>query len=169
MLCVRARPAALAVGVALLILTATPACGSDDGETAACGPIQREALDPNHLVHVLDDDSDVEYASDPPTSGPHKSSPGVEGALDEPLSRPLQVGVLEEGKVLIQYRPDLREAARAELEDLAGDEVVVAPAPDLSRGVVATAWTFKRACDEVDVEALIQFVDERAGKGPSQP
>jgi hypothetical protein len=151
----------------LLAVVAAAACGDGgSGATGACGPITRESLDPAYLVHVLGDADDVEYTSDPPTSGPHQPGPPVVGVVDEPLPRPVQVGVLERGDVLLQHDPDLDAAARAELEALAGDAVVVAPNPDLPAPVVATAWLFKRTCDAVDLEPLQEFVDERAGNGP---
>jgi hypothetical protein len=128
--------------------------------------VTREALDPEYLVHVLGDEDDLEYTSDPPTSGPHLPSPPLDGVVDEPISRPLQVGILEAGDVLLQHDPELAAADRARLEALAGDGVVVAPNPDLRAPVVATAWLYKQACDRVDVDVLRAFVEERRGKGP---
>jgi len=49
---------------------------------------------------------------------------------------------------------------------LGGPGVVIAPNPDRPDPVVATAWTAKRTCESVDVDALQEFVDERAGRGP---
>jgi hypothetical protein len=117
-------------------------------------------------VHVLGDAGDLEYTSEPPTSGPHLPGPELEGVVPDPMSRPLQVGVLERGDVLLQHDPDLAADQRARLEDLAGDGVVVAPNPDLPAPIVATAWLYKRTCDTVDADALQEFVDERRGKGP---
>ena len=142
-------------------------CG-DDGADGACGPITREALDPAYLVHVLGTDTDVQYTSDPPTSGPHQPAPPVEGVAEEPIPRPIQVGILEQGDVLVQHDPDLDPDERRRLEDLAGEHVVVAPNPDLPAPVVATAWLYKRTCDAVDADALHVFIDERRGRGPDQ-
>lgn len=143
------------------------ACGADAEEgTGGCGPIAREALDSAYLVHVLGTESAVDYTSDPPTSGPHQPSPPMEGVVAEPITRPIQVGILERGDVLIQHDPDLDEADVDALQALAGGDVVVAPNPDLPEAVVATAWTYKRTCSQVDVEALEQFAAERAGHGP---
>jgi hypothetical protein len=155
--------AVLSTGVALLVLAA---CGSSGEGSGACGPITRESLDSSYLVHVLGDDTDVEYTSDPPTSGPHQPGPPVEGVVDEVITRPVQVGILERGDVLLQHAPDLPADQLAELQGLAGRGVVVAANPDLPAPVVATAWTYKRTCDAVDVPALQEFVDERSGQGP---
>ena len=152
-----------------LVAGALTGCGDDTGGAGgagACGAITREALDPAYLVHVLDEEAPVEYTSDPPTSGPHKPSPPVEGVVAAPLSRAVQVGVLERGDVLLQHQPDLPAGPLAELEALAGAGVVVAPNPDLPDPVVATAWLYKRTCGQVDAPALQEFIDERAGKGP---
>jgi Protein of unknown function (DUF3105) len=145
--------------------TSTESSGSSVAESA-CGPIVEERLDPTYLVHVVGDGNDVEYTSDPPTSGPHKAGPPVEGVVDEPLPRPVQVGILERGDVLVQHAPDLPDQDRAELATLAREGVVVAPNADLPAPVVATAWTHKRTCEAVDLDALQGFIDERRGKGP---
>jgi hypothetical protein len=158
----RRRAAAIALGVGVL------GAGCGGGGDRACGPATREALDPAYLVHVVGDETEVAYTSDPPTSGPHQPAPSVEGVVVEPLPRPVQVGVLERGDVLVQHDPDLPADDGAALQDLAGDGVVVAPNPDLPADVVATAWLFKRSCDEVDIRALEEFIDERRGKGPEQ-
>jgi hypothetical protein len=157
----RARAATVLVAAAGLA-----ACGGGGDAAGSCGPTTRESLDPAYLVHVLGDADGIEYPSDPPTSGPHQPGPAVEGVLDEPLPRPVQVGVLERGDVLVQFDPALDDEAVADLEELAGPRVVVAPNPDLPAPVVATAWLFKRTCDAVDVGALRAFASERAGQGP---
>jgi len=161
----QARRRAISGGV---LLGAAALGGCSDGSEAdgACGPTTRESLDPAYLVHVLDDDEGLDYLSDPPTSGPHQPGPAVAGVVTEPLSRPVQVGVLERGDVLIQYGPEVDAAARADLEALAGDRVIVAPNDDLPAPIVATGWLFKRSCERVDAVALQAFVDERVGNGP---
>jgi hypothetical protein len=83
----------------------------------------------------------------------------------EPLDRPTQVLILEEGGVLIQHR-GLDDADVVRLAELAAEEVVVAPNPALADPVVATAWLAKRTCGEIDIDALRQFVDQRLGQSP---
>jgi hypothetical protein len=153
----------LALPVALVV--ATSACSGGSG--AACGPIRRESLDSAYLVHVLDDqDSSIEYTSNPPTSGPHKPGPALGATVADPISKPVQVGRLEQGDVLLQYLPSLPAADRTALAALGGDRVTVAPNPDLDDQIVATAWLFKRSCRAFDRAALQDFIDERVGKGP---
>ena len=156
----------MAAAVAALGLL-LPACSGGDGEHA-CGPILHEALDPAYVVHVLGTATNVHYTSDPPTSGPHQLAPPVDGVVDDPITRPVQVGVLERGDVLVQRDPDLDPQDVKRLEQLAGNGVVVAPNPDLPSPIVATAWLYKRTCDSVDTAALQDFIDERLGKGPDQ-
>jgi hypothetical protein len=93
----------------------------------------------------------------------------VHGAIDHAISRPVQVGILERGDVVIQYRPDAVDPA--DLESLASgadSRVVIAPNADLPEPVVATAWLYKRTCDHPATEALQAFVDARVGHGPDQ-
>jgi len=152
--------------VVALAVGALPGCTSGADSDGGCGPITREALDPAYLVHIIDDDLPVEYTSDPPTSGPHKPSPPDTGVVDGPLSRPVQVGILERGDVLLQYSPELSRSDRVALEALAGDRVVVAPGSDLPDTIVATAWRSKRVCGSLAIAEVEEFVAERSGQGP---
>ncbi len=154
------------LGLALLAVMVT-GCSSSDGPSA-CGPNTREALDPNFLLHVLPGATGVRYRTDPPTSGAHQPAPRLARVQRRPLPRPVQVGVLEAGDVLLQYR-GLRRSDVDRLERLAGGHVVVAPDPDLPQRfpVVATGWIYKRTCTALDTSALEDFVHQRAGKGPN--
>lgn len=160
-----ARPIC-AGALAISLVLAIAGCGSSGGGDDACGPVIRERLDPAYLVHVVGDGAAVRYTTDPPTSGPHKAGPAVEGVVTEPIPRPVQVGILEGGDILLQHAPDLPAAQRTALEGLAGHGVVVAVNADLPNPVVATAWTTKRTCRAIDVPALREFIRQRAGKGP---
>jgi hypothetical protein len=126
--------------------------------------VQREALDPNER-HVLPGAPDPTYRTDPPTSGPHEPGAPLAGVLTAPVSRPRQVGALEGGGVLLQYR-DLTPEQQRELEALASDKVAVVPNSSLPDRVVATAWLYKQVCSSVDAGALRSFVDQHVGRGP---
>ncbi len=149
--------------VVLLLAAGLAACGGDD--EVACGPVTREALDPNSGLHVLPDQEVPEFATDPPTSGAHYSLPPPTGAVDEPVERPMQVTALEGGQVLVQYQ-DLSDDDVAELEDLGSDVVIVAPNPDQTEPVVLTAWITKQTCSGVDVATVETFIQDQQGRGP---
>jgi hypothetical protein len=152
----------LVLGLVLVLLAA--GCGSSSSN-ASCDPIIREELDPASSVHVLPNADDVEYASDPPTSGPHQPTPRIEGRQDEPLLRPVQVGVVEDGGILLQFDPAAFPDP-SEFDAVAEDPVVVAPNPELDDPIVLTAWTAKQTCEVLDAAAVKAFVDERSGQAP---
>ena len=163
------RRGAIAVATALLAGLLAGCGGGAGGGSAAdgCDPVRSEPLDRQYLVHVLPGAPDPDYRTDPPTSGPHQPTPPIEGVVTKPLSRPVQVGLLEEGRVLLQH-DGLSVADRDRLEELAGEMVVVAPNPDLPDGaeVVATAWVTKQTCKAFDRGALEAFAQEQVGNGP---
>lgn len=103
------------------------------------------------------------FASENPTSGPH-SPIDLAGVQAEPLSPVAQVGLLEEGSILLQHQ-NLDDRARAEIESLAGPDVIVAPGRNLPDTVMATAWTAKLRCDGVEPEALRGFINRFKGQG----
>jgi drug/metabolite transporter (DMT)-like permease len=151
----RRIPMATAVVLLALLLMGCAGGGSGEPRAAACSAVVREALDPASTHHVLPGAPEPTYATEPPTSGAHRAGPTPAGTLDEPLPRSVQVAVLEQGGVLVQYR-DMGD--RGALAPLGGDRVVVAPNPDLPVRVVATAWRQKVACTGLDVETLRAFI-----------
>ena len=158
------HPASIIVTI-LVLLAGLAGCSSGhSGSTSGCQPVQREALDPNER-HVLPGAPEPTYRTDPPTSGPHEPGAPLTGVLADPVSRPRQVGALEGGGVLVQYR-DLTSDQQHELEALASDRVAVAPNPSLPNRVVATAWLYKQICSTVDAAALHAFVEQHVGGGP---
>jgi hypothetical protein len=91
----------------------------------------------------------------------------VEPVYEAPLPRPTQVGILETGKVLAQYRPDLPADQVARLKQLAGGQLVVVPNPGLDKGVVTTAWLYAQRCASFDEATVKAFVDKHGGQGPA--
>jgi hypothetical protein len=132
--------------------------------------VTRDALDPGSLTHVLPGAPTPSYLTDPPTSGAHQPTPPVTGVRRKPIDPQIQVGILEQGHVILQYR-GLDPAQVTELRRLASSTVVVAPAPSLpgDAKVVATAWVTRQVCRGLDVPALRAFARDRSGKGPGRP
>ena len=99
------RPGRLAGGLTSLALLAPlvlGACGGGGSSPEACEPVRREPLD-RRAVHVLPGAEEVDYITDPPTSGPHLASPSTSDLRDSPLAPAVQVGLLEEGRVVVQH------------------------------------------------------------------
>jgi hypothetical protein len=152
---------------ALVAACLLPACSGGGAEGAgACRPVERpQAQFP--ASHLLPGQPEPRYLSEPPTSGPHIAVLTPPTVATEPISRPEQVGLLEAGRVLVQYLPgELDDAQVASLAALAGPEVVVAPDPDLDDPVVLTAWLRLQRCSAADTDAITAFVDEHADLAP---
>ena len=140
------------------------ACGGSADEAVGCGPILRESLAPDAGVHVIAS-APVDYASEPPTSGPH--SPGPElGVYERTLTGPEQVGVLERGDVVVQYDPELVQGSLAvRFAEQVGATTVVFPSPGLGDPMVATAWRVRMTCGDLDPSGVASFVEEFGGQG----
>ena len=122
---------------------------------AACGPVTREALDPAYLVHVARHRRRHRVHVRPPDLGAPPAGPAGRRAWSTSRSPGRCRWASSSGATCCSSTtPTSTPTERAELEDLAGDGVVVAPNPDLPAPVVATAWLYKRTCDEVDAAAL---------------
>jgi hypothetical protein len=141
-------------------MTVVTACGGGSSSASCDQPI-REELDPASLTHVIDPSS-ARFRTDPPTSGPHVSGALPTGALDQAIPGAVQVAILEQGHVVVQYR-DIPDADVSQVRDLASDQVVVAPNPDLPKPVIATAWTYKLSCSALDLPAVQKFIRAHEG------
>ena len=155
------------VVVLTVIALTTVSCGSSN---AICGPVVRDALDPGSATHVLPGAPTPSYLVNPPTSGAHQPGPRIQGPVRNPIAPELQVGVLEEGRVLIQYR-GLTSQEVTELESLNSTNALVARAASLpgDAKVVATAWVTHQKCRGLDLKSMREFSKDHANKGPTQP
>lgn len=158
--------------MAALLLVACGVASGQDVPTKGCALAHHDPFDPRSIVHVLPGSPEPPYLSDPPTSGEHEVAvvARFRGRLATPLPRPLQVGLLEKGQVLVQYRPDLGEVGAGALATLTANPLVtVAPAPGLSVPAAASAWTWVLRCGDAGPRALAAlraFVAAHAGRGP---
>lgn len=112
------------------------------------------------------------YSTDPPTSGPHTESVPAFKIHTEPITKELQVHGLEDGGVIIHYKPDLDKptvdrlgvVATSYLEQRGGrSHVILAPYPDLSHPIVLTAWGRIDRLDAFDEARIRRFIDEYVG------
>lgn len=117
--------------------------------------------------HIAVGDPTPRYDTDPPTSGPHVPEPASWGVYTEPLDKPAMVHSLEDGGVVISYRPDLDRATLDQLTTLAKTyttDLILAPYPGLSHPIVLTAWGRIDRLDTLDEARIRQFADAWRGK-----
>ena len=162
---------AVGIAVALLVGVVTISVAGGSGSSSGpstCGATASEALDPNSVVQLLPNARELEYLNDPPSSGAITVGPAVAPVSPDELTRPIQVGLLARGKVLLQYQPDgLSPDDLTLLESLAGDNVVVAPNTGLKTPIVATAWRKRMTCGAMDTAALAKFATVNANRAPA--
>ncbi len=106
------------------------------------------------------------YNSDPPTSGPHLPHIAPWGVHTRPIPKELQVHNLEDGGVVVNYRPECATQVLEPLKIIVGrypDHVVLAPYPGLDRCIALTAWTRIDKLDTVDDGRITRFIDAYRG------
>ena len=101
---------------------------------------------------------------------PHQPTPPVEGVVTKPLSRPVQVGLLEEGRVLLQHDGLSARPTATRLEALAGDDGGGRPEPRPPR---RRRGRRHRVGHQADLRASTStrsgVRQDHAGKGPGAP
>jgi len=108
----------------------------------------------------------VAYNSDPPTSGPHLPHIAPWGVHTRPIAKELQVHNLEDGGVVVSYKPQCADRVQAGLRTLVERypaQVVLAPYPGLDRCIALTAWTRIDKLDELDERRVVRFIDAYRG------
>ena len=120
----------------------------------------------------------VDYSTNPPTSGPHYGSPAQPGFYTETPPLGNLVHSLEHGAVVIYYDPAaLTPEAEASLRAFARNHqdswaaVIVAPNPNENpeSAYVLTAWRTMLRMDSYDAEVVRAFLAEYIGRGPEHP
>jgi parvulin-like peptidyl-prolyl isomerase/Tfp pilus assembly protein PilF len=151
-------------------------------EISNLGPDEK----PGQPVEILEakqvaaGESHADYNSIPPTSGWHQEETAPWGIHSKPIPDEIQVHNLKQGGVLLQYRPDISEEQRKELEELVTQmrkeveicKVIVAPYPRLDQNFSLTAWGRIDKFDEFDAGRIVQFmltwIDQGPEKGPCE-
>lgn len=117
--------------------------------------------------HIVETDPTPVYNADPPTSGPHLAAPAAPGVYPDPVPKAAMVHSLEDGEVVISYRPDLDTPTLDKLTTLANeypDDVLLAPYPGLTSPIVLTAWNRVDRLEALDEARVRAFVDAWGGK-----
>ncbi len=118
----------------------------------------------------------IQYAHNPPASGPHYPVWAKFGAYTTPLPRPYWVHNLEHGTVLFLYRPDapaeliakqLEIFQRLPNDALCGHpRAILTPDPELETQFAVVAANFVLAADCVEEAPILAFVEAHRGHGP---
>lgn len=135
---------------------------------------RREAALPGQAVpqmvsrHLAATEPTPVYETDPPTSGPHVAGPAAWGIFTTEQSKAAVVHSLEDGGVVINYRPDIDQATLGQLSALAKsystDHLILAPYAGLSDPIVLTAWNRIDRLAAWDEDRIRRFVDAWSGK-----
>jgi hypothetical protein len=166
--------------------TPPPDAASSDLESATdAAACELETDLPDEGNNHLDDENvpDVEYETNPPTSGDHygDASEVLSGALADgayleypPVGR--IVHALEHGRIAIQYSPELPEEDQLAIKGVFDEDptgVLLFPNPDMPQEVAVTGWTNLMGCDQFDgdatLDAIAAFRDELRGSGGDAP
>jgi hypothetical protein len=108
----------------------------------------------------------IPYNSDPPTSGPHLPYIAPWGVHTRPIVKELQVHNLEDGGVVVNYKPQCADQVQAGLRaivDRYPDHVILAPYPGLDRCIALTAWTRIEKMDQLDEARVRRFIEAYRG------
>lgn len=184
----------------IVVAGALVACGSDDDSTsggsdagadrrlaqpfrpnASC-PVVIESPEVVSSQHVPEG-TEITYASNPPSSGPHYPVWANFKEYSTPLDEGYLVHSLEHGAVALLYKCDPKspacaptiDALRKIRDSIPTDtrcssairvRVILAPFPRLDVPVAAAAWGFTYKADCVDVPTLTTFVNDNYAKSP---
>ena len=99
--------------------------------------------------HTEDPAEQVTYSTNPPSSGKHFAQPAEDGIYEGAKDVKEYVHSLEHGRVIIWFKKDLPEEARANLRALVDDDhyhmILVPDETDMPYDVAATAWNDRPA------------------------
>ena len=122
---------------------------------------------PNEGDAHVEAGTELDFESNPPTSGAHYFEPAAEMAYTEAPPIGNLVHALEHGRIYIQYAPDLPDDEIADLKALYDQDPfhrIIAPnTTDMPYEVAATTWDHLLACRQLNDEvfdAIRTFTDE---------
>jgi hypothetical protein len=163
-------------GVLVLIILAPVVMGllgGDDTPEVLEGHVEEM---PDEGRDHVPDGTQVDYESEPPTSGPHYAQWAPPDLYREVIQDELLVHNLEHGHIVIFYSPTgISNESASKITELTNeydgqwDAVLAVPRPEMENELTLTAWTYKLELDEYDEELIDAFVDAYRGRGPENP
>lgn len=125
--------------------------------------------------HVADGTTITSYNSNPPTSGPHYSSPAPVKFYDTELSDEQVVHNLEHGHIWIAYKPDLPKEIIGALRKFSGGSVIVTPRSKNDADIALVAWgrldkfNVEESGGGIDRQRIKDFIYRYQNRGPENP
>jgi hypothetical protein len=160
------------VVVILVVLEKDPTeqLAGTSAAAAGCGDIEEPEVEGR--THVQEG-TDVQYATTPPTSGNHYATPANTGFYSAPLQEEQVVHNLEHSQIVIWYRPDAPPEVIDDIEVVVDDERVATLATPYDQvpgefNFVLTAWGASQACERVSGDIVNEFRRAYQGQGPEK-
>jgi hypothetical protein len=137
---------------------------------AGCGEIETHEVEGQEHV---EDGTDVQYATSPPTSGNHYATPADAGFSDTEIVPEQLVHNMEHGQIIVWYDSEAPGSTIDAIETVVEDDalaLLATPYPDVPTGkeLVFTAWGASQACEDFSSEVFCEFRREFQGRGPEQ-
>jgi hypothetical protein len=175
--------AALGIGAVLLFTgddeerdepAATPAAQRVEGPPALVDAARAAGCTAQHnpiegRQHVK---GEVDYRSNPPTSGPHHQRAAADGAWEVSPPVPALVHSLEHGRIIMWHRKgddDARKALRGIGDEDSSKMILTPNTTGMPFRVAVSAWGHLLGCNELDdatLDAVRRFRDSYRGRGP---
>jgi hypothetical protein len=142
-------------------------------------PVERHV--PNEGDEHVPVGTDIQYATNPPASGPHYAQPGLApaqaGMYDEALLDEIWVHNLEHGYIVILYDcdGDCDEAFLDQLQVVfdatppsafGNRKMVITRYPGLQPAFMAVAWDVQLDFDSLDAPGMLAFYERHVDNGP---
>lgn len=161
-----------------LALAGVTACGgATPTAPTPVGPAPGVAV-PNEGWNHVPEGSVINYANNPPASGPHYPVWLRYAEYAQAMPRGYWVHNLEHGAIVVLYRPDAPAAVIGQITDafrsIPNDpqcghrRALLTPDPLLPRLTAVVAADFVLSSDTVDAQAVRDFATARRGHGPEQ-
>ena len=159
-------------GLVLIGLVAFVVCAfQQGGKTQDVG----EFVSYQGQEHLQDGETHEPYNSDPPTSGPHSSSPAQPGFYDTPVPDENVVHNLEHGYVVVSYDCDkltdcdtVKENLKSLMNKYNNFKVMAVPRSNVDAPIAVTAWQRIDKMETYDEARVTAFIDARRNKGPEK-
>lgn len=141
-----------------------------DGRSA----LSRVKTFPNEGRTHMPDGTQINYATNPPTSGPHFNRWVDPGFYPTPKGRSNLVHSLEHGMIVIYYDAPGEEVigklkAWTDLFNGPWSGIVATRKAGLGEKVILTAWRRMLRLDAFEAQAAAAFIDAYRGRGPENP